>query len=201
MGEKQAGDAKREYVLGGRLYLSKSGWVLLSVPNAILRGAFEAMVEPGVELPTNDIGQLNAHITVMSPEDVVDIGGADILTERGSEFNYSLGLVKSVRPNTWSGVGKAWFISIHSPALEKLRRSYGLSSKPHNGEYEFHCTFAIRKVGVLNKNEISKAPVKEKSQDIFGEGSRLITSDGVEKLSVDPAYLLQQAAIGSVFLS
>jgi hypothetical protein len=39
------------YSLRGRLYASSSGWLLLSVPNALARGAFDALNEPGVELP------------------------------------------------------------------------------------------------------------------------------------------------------
>jgi hypothetical protein len=37
---KIAGAATSAYVLGGRLYLSSSGWLLLAVPNAFVHGLF-----------------------------------------------------------------------------------------------------------------------------------------------------------------
>ena len=42
---------KPAYDLSGRLYVSKSGWLLLAVPNALGLGVFYALDEPGVELP------------------------------------------------------------------------------------------------------------------------------------------------------
>jgi len=37
--------------LKGRLILSKSGWLLLTVPNDVGKGFFAAIREPGAELP------------------------------------------------------------------------------------------------------------------------------------------------------
>ena len=37
--------------LADPIAMVKSGWVLLSVPNALVRGCFAALDEPGVELP------------------------------------------------------------------------------------------------------------------------------------------------------
>ena len=55
-GNKQASTG---YPLSGRLYRSKTGWLLLSVPNALVRGVYDAMTAPGAELPTTaamDVG-------------------------------------------------------------------------------------------------------------------------------------------------
>src|SRR3954471_22753330 len=81
--------------LSGRLYLSKSGWILLDVPNSLVRGAFDALHEAGAELPLKD-GRLNSHISVMRPEEVEKIGGPDSIHERGHQFKYSLGQLKVV---------------------------------------------------------------------------------------------------------
>lgn len=150
--------AESTYGLVGRLYASKSGWVLLSVPNAIARGLFDALGEPGIELPLKD-GILNAHISVMRPDELEGIGGVNAITERGHEFTYQLGPVKTVNPAGWNGVSRVWFVEIRSPDLSALRRSYGLSSMPmRNGEeLPFHLTFAIRKTKVLQEGEVSKA--------------------------------------------
>jgi hypothetical protein len=157
MGAKQAGDAAPSYALSGMLYKSDSGWVLLSVPNALVRGVFAAMDEPGVELPVRD-GGLEAHISVMSPEEVASLGGPDKITERGKRFSYRLGGLVTVQPDgRQHELEKAWLLRIFSPELQALRRSYGLSSLPNDGKYAFHCTIAVRKKGVLGRNDTAKA--------------------------------------------
>lgn len=165
---KEAAKPVAAHALAGRLYVSQSGWGLLAVPNAIVRGCFDALDEPGVELPVDDNGKLTAHISVFSKADIEKIGGPDKLTERGGSFRYTLGRVKTVVPHGWSGVSRVWFIEVKSPELQQLRRSYGLSSKPHDGEFEFHCTIGIRKANVLNENEVSKAAAEKPILRIAG---------------------------------
>lgn len=155
---KTAADPELSYGLAGKLYASKSGWLLLQGPNDIGRAAFKALNEPGIELPTSgDSGMYNAHISVMRPEELEQIGGIDKITERGKDFHYTLGPVKTVVPGTWDGVSRVWFIEVKSPELKALRRTYGLTGLPNNDNYEFHITFAIRKVGVLRSSATSKA--------------------------------------------
>lgn len=152
---KAAGDAVPTYSLSGRLYLSSSGWLLLAVPNNLVRGAFEAMHEPGVALPPD----FNAHVSVCRPEEVEAMGGPEAITERGKTFRYQLGPIKTVEPAGWSGMSRVWFISVTSPELSAFRRSYGLPSQPRRGDEElpFHITVAVRRKHILNTNEVSKA--------------------------------------------
>ncbi len=141
------------YNLAGMLYLSKSGWLLLSVPNAFIRGVFAAMHEPGIELPPNEHGKIfNAHISVMSKEEVDKIGPEKI-KERGKLYTYSLGRLKSVEPAGWPDISRVWFITVHSPDLQELRRSHGLSSLPRDGEFDFHVTVCVRRKGVTGRND------------------------------------------------
>lgn len=154
---KTAGKPELSYGLAGRLYLARSGWLLLSVPNALLRGAFEALQEPGVELPYHSDGTLSAHISVMRPEELEQIGGGDKITERGKLFHYTLGPAQSVVPAGWGAMSRVWMIKVHSPELKKLRVSYGLPPLPNNNQFEFHITFAVRRKGVLQANATSKA--------------------------------------------
>ncbi len=151
---KTAGEAIPAYVLGGRLYLSKSGWLLLSVPNAFVHGLFDALQEPGATKPYDKDNLINAHISVMTAAEVSKIG-ADKITERGKIFRYQLGAVKTVVPTTWDGIGRVWYVTIVSPELKKLRASYGLSPQPR-GDWDFHITFGVRKVNVLYDNKASK---------------------------------------------
>jgi hypothetical protein len=154
---KKAAAPTVSYALSGMLYFSKSGWLLLSVPNAFARGVFSALDEHGVELPPSEHGLgFNAHVSVMSPQEVEQVGGKDKITERGKTFRYTLGRLKTVEPNDWPGVSKVWYVTIHSPDLQYLRRSYGLSALPHAGDYEFHVTVAVRRRGVMGRNETKK---------------------------------------------
>lgn len=151
----EASKPTTSFGLAGRLYASKSGWILLSVPNALVRGAFDALHEPGVELPTKGDGTLNAHISVFRPEELEGIGGADKIVERGHLFRYTLGPLKEVRPHGWTEMSRVWMVEAHSPELMKLRRSYGLSSLPNDNKFKFHITVAVRRRKVLNENDAS----------------------------------------------
>jgi hypothetical protein len=150
---KSAGTPKLSYSMAGRLYLSKSGWLLLTVPAALVRGIFDALHEPGLELPPSQNGTLNAHISVMRPDEIAAIGGPDKIVERGHIFRYTLGPVYEVEPAGWENIGKVWLVEVHSPELERLRRSYGLSSLPNGGKYKFHITVAVRRRNVLRNTE------------------------------------------------
>lgn len=158
---KQAGVPTTVHALTGRLYLSESGWLLLDVPNAVVRGLFDALHEPGIELPLRD-GRLNAHVTVMRPEELQQLGGPEKVTERGHSYRYSLGPTRVVEPDGWKDVSKCWFVEIRSPELEALRRSYGLTSLPNDGKHQLHLTIAVRKKKVLHGNQLSKASAASK---------------------------------------
>jgi hypothetical protein len=156
LGQDLASDPSPTYSLSGQLYLAESGWIMLSVPNAMVHGVFAAMNELGVELPPGPDGKFNAHISVMRPEEIKSFGGADKVTERGKQFAYSLGRTYAVSPANWPGVSKVWYIKVTSPELQQLRRSYGLSSLPNEGKYDFHITVAIRRTNVLRANALAK---------------------------------------------
>lgn len=148
------------YGLAGRLFLSQSGWLMLSVPNAVVRGLYDALDEPGAELWLDDDGKLNAHITVMHKDEVERIG-PERITERGHTFRYTLGRLKRVKPRGLAGYSDVWFVEVKSPALEKLRKSYGLPNRPKDNEFEFHITVARRKSGVLRPGAKSKAAASD----------------------------------------
>jgi hypothetical protein len=158
-GNKQAAI---NHLLSGRLYLAKSGWLLLSVPNALIRGVYDAMSAPGAELPAAGLMNvpnvpadlLNAHISVMTAEEVKKVG-ADNINERGHMFGYSLGSMTEITPKNVDGISKIWAIQVSSPALSSLRKSYGLSPLINN-DHAFHITVAVRRKKVLQNNDVSK---------------------------------------------
>lgn len=156
---KRADEAAPAYNLSGMLYLAPNGWLVLSVPSAMVRGVFAAMHEPGIELPPNGPdGKFSAQIGVMSPEEVKQVG-EDKITERGKQFRYTLGRLYSVEPKDWPhepAVARAWYLIVHSPALQELRRSYALTGLPADGQQAFYVAVAVRRRGVLGRNEKTK---------------------------------------------
>jgi hypothetical protein len=159
MGTKLAADKSPAMNLKGMLFVSEhrgKHWGLLSVPNAMVRGVFQAMHEPGAELPEAD-GALDAHITVFRPEEIEEIGGTDKLKgDRGKQFTYTIQKLESFVPSGWADTSRVWALRVYSPELQELRRSYGLASKPKNDEFDFHITIATRKVKVTRSNSLSK---------------------------------------------
>lgn len=136
------------YSLSGRLQLSQTGWLVLTVPAAFVRGAFDALHEEGVELPDS------FHIAVMSPSEIGKIG-ANKITERGHSFGYTLGPVRSHEPSK-PELSKIWYIQIYSSELKKLRHSYGL--EPYlKSTHSFQLPIAIRKTGAVVRGEITKS--------------------------------------------
>lgn len=151
---KQAGDAVPTEALVGTLYFSPSGYLLLSVPNALVRGVFAALHEPGAELPvSSSIGKLNSHITVCRPEELAAIGGAGKVSERGKMFRFGLSDLVTCKPDGWKDMEAVWFLKVRSKALERLRASYGLSCLPNGGKHQFHVTCAVRRSGVLRAGD------------------------------------------------
>ena len=161
-GNKQASVS---YPLSGRLYLTKANWLMLSVPNALVRGVFDAISAPGAELPTQSatgasettsgLGDvLNANIAVMTADEVAKIG-ADSINERGHSFGYALSGMTELAVSHLPGVSKAWALQISAPSLSALRKSYGLSPTPRD-QGKFHILVAVRRKGVLSDNGQAK---------------------------------------------
>jgi hypothetical protein len=145
--EKMGAKAESVAALSGRLQLSSSGWLLLNVPNAIVNGLFQAINEHGVEMPPARAanGVYQAHISVMHRTEVEAAGGGDKITERGKLIPYQLGQVKTCNPDGWPEMEQVWFVEVESPALEAIRKKYGLTGLPKKGKHKFHITFAVRR--------------------------------------------------------
>lgn len=176
----KAGDAEppaTSFSLSGRLYASKSGWILLSVPNAVIRGLFDAIDEPGIELPYHTDGSLNAHISVMRPAEIEGIGGVDAVSERGHTFHYTLGRLKTVEPAGWGEMSRVWFVEVYSPELQTLRKTYGLTPLPNDNKFQFHITVATRKKKILQNNDVRKAAALMSLDDLREEGRKAVRQE------------------------
>jgi hypothetical protein len=150
--EKQA--TEPSYDLSGMLQLHQ-GALVINVPNALVRGIFDAMDQPGVQLPNDaKTNRLWAHAVVLTSGEVAKIG-ADKIRERGKRVRYRLGgLLSHTLAPSEQKLGAVWLLLLHSPELQEVRRSYGLSSLPSAGG--FYCLVAIKKRGVLSYTTVSR---------------------------------------------
>ena len=161
LGTKLAMDAPPVCRLQGRLYVSDymgRTWGLLSVPVQLVRGIFDAIHEPGIELPAGDDKRLDAAITVFEPDELARIGGADaLLNDRGKPFYYTMGrLVIIPTPENHPGIAKIYALRIHSEELQALRKTHGLSPRPRDGESDFTLVVALCRRGVLSPSPTTK---------------------------------------------
>ena len=125
-------------VLAAHLNDGEACYVSLMVPDEFAKSVFEAIKKPGME-----IGFTKAHISVFTLDEIEQIGYID---ELGQEFEYTLGPIVSCNPDSWDEMEKVYFIECKSLELEKLRISYGLTSKMYN-KHEFHITIAVVQKG------------------------------------------------------
>lgn len=159
--EKLARQAAQRATQTGELQYTRTGYLVLQVPNALVHGQFAALNLPGIELPPGPDGRLNAHITVMTPEEVQRVGGPARISERGKHFSYTTGAPRSApldarhgAPASWRDVGRIWFLPVRSTELARLRKSYGLDPQPRR---PFHITVAVRRRSVLREGAAAKA--------------------------------------------
>lgn len=165
--------------LSGELYASSDNSILLSVPNSFVRGSFDSIQENGLSLPGKN-NKFNAHIVVITKEEVEKIGGVDKITERGHRYNYNIGALHEASITNSFDYGKTWFFTVNSPELSQLRKTYGLSPTP--GKHGFHIVVALRKLGVLGKNEISKTAASYMATgNVQGVGLRATLHDLLNK--------------------
>jgi len=147
----------KSYAMEGELYLSQTGWLMVRVPHSFVRGVFSTINEQGIELPTNPSGKLEAHISVMRPAEIEQLGGPAKITERGKSFSYTIGPLRTIPKPADTSLSRVWYVEVKSPSIQALRRSYGLNSK---GKFDLHITTAIRRKNVLTDNTTSKATKK-----------------------------------------
>jgi hypothetical protein len=134
----------KEVKLVGTLKQADDGFVYLDINNKLIEGLFELIDNDEiVKTPYNQkqYNSIGAHVTVMYSDEVEKKGIK--LKEVGKKFNFTLGELKSTKPQGWDGVDEVFFLQIYSEELENLRKKYGLSKKLDGHEY--HITVALDK--------------------------------------------------------
>jgi len=147
-------DSEISYALRGRLQLDRQGQLVLNVPNALVLGIYKALDVTGIELPVTPRGVLFAHAVVMTAPEVQQIGARKI-SERGKLLPYTLGRLHQQNGTPTTEWAQRFYLRLHSPQLQSLRRSYGLPSLPTDPQQRldgFMVVVAIRRRGVLGYN-------------------------------------------------
>lgn len=156
--------------LEGRLYYAETtGYLLLSVPNALATGAFRSLPFVGLELPRFHGQPFSAHITVMRPDEVQSIGGSSKISERGRSFRYSIKGLEELVPPRAKDYSRFWAFIVSSPPLLQLRKSYGLGVPL----VPLHITVAARKNNVLYDNGIRKLAAAQGLRDCLRNEEQL----------------------------
>ena len=71
--------------------------------------------------------------------------GVDYQVENQQEFTFTVMELRTVKLNRDNKMKKLWLLTVAAPELEKLRESYGLSSKLK--DHDFHITIGTQVPG------------------------------------------------------
>ncbi len=87
---------------------------------------------------------IGAHISLMYENEQI-LNEIWEIKELGQEFTFTVMELRTVKLNKNNKMQKLWLVAVIAPELEKLRESYGLSSKLKN--HDFHITIGIQVPG------------------------------------------------------
>lgn len=142
----------------GILKQKPNGYLYLEVSNDFIAHALPLLDLQGQIVPprhyTSKKG-IGAHISVMYENEQIQNEIWEI-QELGQEFTFTVMELRTVLVNSRGRLKKLWLIAVAAPELEKLRESYGLSSKLKN--HDFHITLGSQ---IPGKPQV-KAPQGEK---------------------------------------
>ncbi|MCB1135897.1 MAG: hypothetical protein KDK78_06495 [Chlamydiia bacterium] len=128
----------------GQLCLKGNGFVYLNVDNAFIDAVVPQLPLQGDFSPVSTKPKkMGAHISVMHEDELI---GSEIweLPEAGEWFNFEVRELRYFESKSAQGLSRTWLLAADSPALERLRTSYGL--KPKLKGHDFHITIGTEKV-------------------------------------------------------
>lgn len=124
----------------GKLKCSQKdgSYAILEVPKDFVESISKAIWKDGMEKPPN----YSPHISVITDEELEQIGGKDKIKEDGQEFTFTLDTIESCDPEGWDEMEMVYFVKVKSPQLEALREKYGLTPLI-KGDHEFHVSISV----------------------------------------------------------
>jgi len=131
----------------GTLKQKDNGYLYVEVSRDFIAEALPLIDAQGTIVPprhyTSKKG-IGAHISVMYENEQI-MNEIWEIKELGQEFTFTVMELRTVKLNRDNKMKKLWLLAVDAPELEKLRESYGLSSrlKDHN----FHITIGSQVPG------------------------------------------------------
>lgn len=128
----------------GILKQKDNGYLYLEVSNDFIGEVLPLIDAPGKIVPprhyTSKKG-IGAHISVMYENEQI-LNEIWEIKELGQEYTFTIMELRTVKLNKDNKMKKLWLLAVAAPELEKLRESYGLSSKLKN--HDFHITIGTQ---------------------------------------------------------
>ena len=141
----------------GNLKQKGNGYLYLEVSKDFIAEALPLIDAPGKIVPprhyTSKKG-IGAHISVMYENEQI-LNEIWEIKELGQEFTFTVMELRTVKLNKDNKVKKLWLLAVAAPELEKLRESYGLSSRLK--DHDFHITIGTQVPGKPQVIEIEEA--------------------------------------------
>ena len=146
----------------GILKQKDNGYLYVEVSRDFIAEALPLIDAPGKIVPprhyTSKKG-IGAHISVMYENEQI-LNEIWEIKELGQEFTFTVMELRTVKLNKDNKMKKLWLLAVAAPELEKLRESYGLSSKLKN--HDFHITLGTQVPGTPLK---AKEFILEKTEE------------------------------------
>jgi hypothetical protein len=131
----------------GILKQKDNGYLYVEVSRDFIAEALPLIEAQGKIVPprhyTSKKG-IGAHISVMYENEQI-LNEIWEIKELGQEFTFTVMELRTVKLNKNNKMQKLWLLAVDAPELEKLRESYGLSSKLKN--HDFHITIGTQVPG------------------------------------------------------
>lgn len=131
----------------GILKQKDNGYLYVEVPREFISEALPLIDAAGKIVPPPHYKSkkgIGAHISVMYENEQIENEIWEI-KELGQEFTFTILELRTVKLNRDNKMKKLWLLAVSAPELEKLRESYGLTSKLKG--HDFHITIGTQVPG------------------------------------------------------
>ena len=128
----------------GQLHLKSNGFAYLNVNNGFIDEIIPHLPLKNAFEPVSTSGKkMGAHISVIYEDEMI---GNEIweLEATGEWFTFEVKELRYVDVKNSTGKKRLWLLAVDSPALQRLRQSYGLKPKLQN--HDFHITLGSEQI-------------------------------------------------------
>jgi hypothetical protein len=137
----------------GTLVQDSEGFVYVDIPNDYIYKLFPLIDQKNFVLPPyfGRPGLHGAHISVIYASEAKENGIK--IKEQGQTIYFYPKVCQIVKPGKWKEVDEVYTITVEAPALNKLRKRYGL----RDAAYPFHITIGVKYSNVEQEDGLLEA--------------------------------------------